>query len=136
MRKYSYNLRGSDRYAFIPIAFKSPSKTTRIWEGVLDTGSPFLLINQEISNDLQLKLDDWKDDSKGATGTRFKTARAVVDLILGHAHRRETIKDVEIKVSEFNDFPDLPLIGRHPFFYEWYDISFDDIKDRCYLTPK
>ena len=136
MKRFSYNLRGENKRAFIPVAFKSPVKTTRIWEGILDTGSPFVLINLEISNDLQLSPRDWKKDSKGATGKEFKTGKAIVDLIFGHAHRIEICKDIEIRVSELNEYPELPLIGRYPFFYKWYDISFDDINDRCRIIPK
>jgi len=136
MRKFSYNLRGYDRHAFIPVAFKSPAKTTRIWEGILDTGSPFILINLEISNYLQLNPKNWKKDSKGVTGKKFKTGKATVDLIFGHAKRRKPFDNIEIRVSEFNDYPELPLIGRYPLFFRWYDISFDDINNRCYIIPK
>ena len=134
MFEFHYPYRITNNRPGIPIAFKSKYKTTSLIEGLIDTGATFILINLELSNDLQLQLKDWEKNCKSAQG-QFKTAKATVDLIIGHAKRRETFEDVEIRVSEFKEYPELPLIGRCPLF-EWYNVYFDNRENRYHLTPK
>jgi len=135
MFKFHYQYRCIDNLPIIPIAFKSKCKTTNIIEGFIDTGSTNLLINHQLSDYLHLEPKNWMKNSTSASGHEFKTAKVIADLIIGHGHRRDPFKDVEIRVSEFNDYPDLPLIGRYPLF-EWYNVNFDNEKNRVDLIPK
>jgi len=115
----------------IPVRFKFLDNETKIWEGIVDTGSTDILINKDISNYLGLQLNDWRT-ANSASGN-FNTALATVNITIGHARTIEKCGDVNIKVSEKINYPKLPLIGKKPLF-DWYNVYFNNEKKRCELT--
>ena len=119
-------------YPFIPIRFKSGSKETPVFDGIVDTGADFILINSGIAEYLNLKIRNWRS-SRSAMG-EFKTGETNLDLIIGRGGREQKLENIKIYVSENREFPVLPLIGRNPLF-EYYTLIFDNEENKIRLIP-
>ena len=115
----------------IPVKFKSPTFETTLKWGIIDTGSDFVLIKHNLAKHLGLQVKNWIDGSS-ASGN-FKQGKVKVDLIIGHANKEQKLEKIEIMVSEKNNNPIYPLIGRKPLF-DWYNVYFNNEKKRCELT--
>ncbi len=133
MFSFHYNY----RYGIIPcvpVKFRSLSKTSEYYFGIIDTGAPYIFINSILAENIELQRDNNIKDWKSASGV-FKSKKAKIDLIIGHAKRQQLFEDIEIYVSEQANNPNLPIIGRYPLF-EWYNVNLDNIQNKCHLIPK
>lgn len=118
-------------YPLMPCQFKSHRKTTRIVDGLLDTGSDGILIPKGMADYLELSLKGRK--AVKGVGGEVPGGTATVDVILGSQARFTELRSVEVRVPlEGYDGP--VLLGRKPIF-ELYDVSFIEGDLRFALVP-
>ena len=118
----------------IPVRFRFRDKETPIIDGILDTGSDFILISKRIGEYLNLKLKEWHPIGTSASG-RFDTCVKRLDFIIGRGGKEQVFENIKIHVSDERGFPILPLIGRYPLS-EFYNFIFDNIKNVVELIPR
>jgi predicted aspartyl protease len=118
----------------IPVRFRFHNKETPVIDGILDTGSDFILISKGIGEYLNLKLEEWHPIGTSASG-RFNTCVNRLDFIIGRGGREQVFENIKVHVSDEIGFPILPLIGRYPLF-ESYNFIFDNIKNVVELIPR
>jgi len=131
---FHYKLSGKFYRARIPVKFEYLSKKSELYSGVVDTGSPNIVINSNIADEISLKRSTNTSNWKSTSG-RFKVRSAIANLIIKNEKRIQKFQNIPIFVCDLKNSPKLPLIGRYPLF-EWYNLNFDNKDRMLHLIPK
>jgi hypothetical protein len=118
-------------YPLLPVTLSWNGKSTRLLEGLLDSGSDEIVLPRFIATRLGLELV--RTNPITVVGSRSNRFESHVSLSLGRAGRIcGPINDIKVSVLEGDDTP--LIIGRDPVF-KLFRITFIEAENRFEMLP-
>ena len=100
--------------------------------GLLDSGSDFVVIPQDIAEALGIKMAKGIEEGDGIGGSiKLKTGTATI--IVGEGPDKRTLRKIKIRITIDGNMDDI-LLGRAPFFNFFQCIEFNEIRKRVKLV--
>ncbi len=117
----------------IPIRFEdSEGKQTPIINALLDSGSDFLVMREDLANEMGIALQEQETSASTAGGAKKLYKGLLPALILGRGGRDVRWENIDVYVIEDNT---AFLVGIDPVFYE-YNVEIQAYHHKVKLTPK